>query len=375
MEGMRSVTGKEILQAIAHAKKMNPKDIYGEGAFQIDIGNIKKTDMVRYVPVNINVFCGKDEAGEDKWEFVPFNVSFRKVTTRSKIPTLDERRNGKIKSVTLQFRNTSKSYWNVNGKEVEDPIGEALVTAETIIRRKLARLIKGKKLHNNNLNLNMFVQYDQKDKDTGDVIKTFDEQLIRMEIKFRKPTPDATNVEASQTPWMCDIYDATKPRPSNQTPPGEPNYYPATMGFGEGDDQPINYGNIHMFIRGGSSITGFLNCSQISLSGQGISLTPRFSALIVKKSSGFKPNFATSMAGQLDDLGDAHVEALEEDPSGMGGGMDSGGSSGMGAGPAPSGMNADDFGDDADEFGEDPGDTAGDVGDNLPEDDDLDDFE
>src|SRR3990172_11209677 len=99
MEGMRHVTGREILQAIAKAKADNPKDSYGENAFQIDVSNIKKTDMVRYVPVNVKVFCGKDEAGADKWEFVPFNVRFRKVTTRSKIPTYEERKNSKIKSV------------------------------------------------------------------------------------------------------------------------------------------------------------------------------------------------------------------------------------------------------------------------------------
>lgn len=377
MDGLKHITGKEILQAIAHAKKVNPKDTYGEGAFKIDVQNTKVTDMVRYVPVHINVFCGKDDSGEDKWEFVPFNVRFRKVTTRNKIPTLQERQSSTIKSVTLQFRNTSKSYWvTKGGKEEEDPIGEALVASEKIIRRKITRLLKNKTLTNRVTNVNLFVQYEKKDRNTEEVLAVFEEPIIRMEIKFRKPNKDATNVEATAEPWQCTIYDATKPRPANQSPPGEPRFYPATVGFAEGDEYPVNYGNIHTFIRGGSSITGFLNLSQISLSGQGISLTPRFSTLVVKKSAGFKPTFAgNEWAGQLDDLGDAPVDTIEEDPHELGGNMSS-----MPSTPSAASAKtakASDFANDADEFGDefaddDGGDADGVDGDGGGVDDDLD---
>jgi hypothetical protein len=314
-EGIRHVTGKEILQAIAHAKAENPKDTAGEMAFKIGIENIKETEMCRYVPISINVFCGKDEAGKDKWEYVPFHVRFRKVTTRSKIPSLEDRQNSKIKSVTIQFRNTSKGSWRNphTGKEEDDPIGEALDAVDNILKRKIARLIRDKKLHNNILTVNMFAQREQKNSKTGEIMKKFDESLIRMEIKFRKESKDSVNVKSDQKPWMCDIYDATKPRPASATPAGEPQFYPAKVDMG-GEEVDVNYGNIHNFIRGGSSVTGFLNCSQISLSGSGISLTPRFSSLIVKPSSGFKPNYA-GMMDQLSDLGDAVVENIDEEPS------------------------------------------------------------
>jgi hypothetical protein len=229
-------------------------------------------------------------------------------------------------------------------------------------------LLKNKQLSNRVTNVNLFVQYEKKDRNTEEVLAVFEEPIIRMEIKFRKPNKDATNVEATAEPWQCTIYDATKPRPTNQTPSGEPLFRPATVGFGEGDEYPVNYGNIHTFIRGGSSITGFLNMSQISLSGQGISLTPRFSTLIVKKSAGFKPTFAGSeWAGQLDDLGDAPVDALEEDAS------DFGGNGGNGGAPtATAKAKASDFAGDADEFGDEfaDDDGAGSAGDGI--DDDLD---
>lgn len=316
-DAIRYIKAREILQAIQHAKKENPQDKFGENALQIDVANKKKLGTVTYVPVNIKIFNGKNASGDDKWDWFPLNIMFRKTNTRSKIKPYEERIQQDNKSVKVQFRVSSKSYWlnRETGKEEEEDFGEAMDQLDTIIQRKIARHLTSKdpkkKLVSQNSTINTFVQRGQKNED-GQITKTFDDPIIYVEVKFR-PKEKGDSILPSALPWQCTIHDADKKR-AGKPPAGEPPFEYASIERGEGEPVPINYSNIHSFITGGSSLTGFINASQISLSMFGVSLSPRFTAIIVKKSMGFKPNFDV-MEGQFDDLGDAAVDVIDDEPS------------------------------------------------------------
>lgn len=314
-DAIRYIKASEILQAIEHAKKVNPKDNRGENAIQLDVANKKKVGTVTYIPVNIKIFTGKNASGDDKWEYVPLNIMFRKTNTRAKIKSYDERMQNDNKSVKAQFRVSSKSYWRnrTTGEEEEEAFGEAMEAIDDIVQRKIMRHLKiqdkTKRITHTNQKINMFVQRGQRNEDQ-EITKKFEDPIVYVEIKFR-PKEKGDPILPSALPWQCTIHDADKPR-KGKPPAGEPPFEYAAIDRGEDEPEAINYGNIHSFITGGSSLTGFINASQITLSSFGISLSPRFSAIIVKKSVGFKPNFDI-MDGQFDDLGDAPVDTIGGD--------------------------------------------------------------
>jgi hypothetical protein len=318
---IRYIKGYEILEAIEFAKKQSGgKDAKGLGAVKLDLANMQSRSDVTYLPVLVNIINGVEKDGTPKRQWLDLHLMFRKVNTRAKIVSYEERIQQTVKSVTLQFRTSSKSLW-INPKtkqEEEDPIGEALDKLDDIIQTKLLMHLKAadgpKKLNWDNTKINMFVQRGIRDKATKKLTKTFEDPLIRVEVKFR-PKEKGAPILASALPWQCTIHDANKPRSREKTPAGEPPYEYSRLEVGPEETEAVNYGNIHSLITAGSSITGYINASQISLSGYGISLTPRFTSLIVKKSMGFQANYA-AMEGQLDDLGSAHTESIPDEHEG-----------------------------------------------------------
>jgi hypothetical protein len=371
-DAIRYLKAREILEAIEFAK--NEKDPKGLNAVQIDVANKQKRESVTYLPVKVNVLNGVGPDGKPKREWLDLHMMFRKVNTRAKIVPHAERILQKIKSVTLQFRTTSKSYWlnQASKQEEEDPIGEALDQLDSIIQAKILLHLKAKdpakRIVWDNAKLNMFVQRGMRN-EAGEMTKKFEDPIIRIEVKFRAKEKGAL-VPPTALPWQCTIHDANKLRPKNKpAPKGEPPYEYAKIDNGEGTDEEfINFRNIHKLITPGSSITGYINASQISLSSFGISHSPRFTSLIVKKSLGFQADY-TAMEGQLDGLGDATVENYDETEG-------AGGDTPGGAGK-PSGGKSADYKNEASEFDDDAGD-AGDLNDgvaedDLPAEDDLDD--
>jgi len=363
MDAIRYLKAREVLEAIEFAKKQNPKDKLGLNAVQIDVANQQPRGTVTYIPVKINVLNG------NKREWLDAHLMFRKTNTRSKINPYEDRILQENKSVTLQFRNTSKSYWlnRGTGQEEEDLIGEVLDKLDAIINAKIVLHLKtendAKKIVHDNQKINMYVQRGIRNKKTKKMEKEFEDPLIRIEVKFR-PKEKGAPILPTATPWQCTIHDANKPRPRDKTPKGEPPYQYASMDNGEGsDEEPINFRNIHKFITAGSSVTGYINMSQISLSSFGISLTPRFSSLIVKKSTGFQADY-TSMEGQLDDLGDAPIENFNEGEMDLDSGNFEGGSGGPGG---PKAGKASDFANEANAFDDDDL-NAGVNEDDLPDD-------
>lgn len=349
MNATRYIKAREILEAIEFAKAQNPKDKLGLNAVQVDVANQQSRGTVTYIPVKVNILNGVGADGKPKREWLDLHLMFRKANTRSNITPYDDRILQENKSVTLQFRNSTKSFW-VNPKtkvEEEDPIGEVLDKLDSIIQAKILLHLKtdneAKKINHDNQKINMYVQRGMKDPKTKKITKEFEDPIIRVEVKFRAKEKGAP-ILPSALPWQCTIHDANKPRSKAKTPNGEPPYEYASIDSGEGTiEEKINFRNIHKFITAGSSVTGYINASQISLSSFGISLTPRFTSLIVKKSVGFQADY-TAMEGQLDDLGDAHIENYTDRDA-------EGESSSTGANKYSSAKSSD-FAGDADEFGD-----------------------
>jgi hypothetical protein len=173
-----------------------------------------------------------------------------------------------------------------------------------IVKKKLE---KGE-LECDNQKVSIPVQIAPKDPKTKklDMTKKFDDPIIRIKIDF--PRNESKGIDLTAEP-TCKIYDLEKPRPKSQCKQGEPALFLAE--YRKNPDSPpekVMYGNMPEVIRYGSSITSVIDFSAPTVSGMGISMSPKFEIIMVKRAVGREINVFDAFGDQLDDISEvSHV--------------------------------------------------------------------
>jgi len=183
--------------------------------------------------------------------------------------------------VTISFEDIATfTMKGKDGKEIIEEYGKAKLAISNAFIRTAKQLIAEGKIFNGNAKLNSGVQYDRLvDEKTGRKEK-LENPIIRVKINFKKDKQNAIDINTRPD---IEIYDLEKPA---KHPPGSKRL---PFEYATVDNEPLTFGNIHKFITYGSSCSGTENISQISLSAQGISLTPVLSLAVIKKSAGLRP--------------------------------------------------------------------------------------
>src|ERR1700678_429107 len=98
MAGIEIVTPSQVFDAIRYVRTTDPADKFGDKAFRISVNKIKTgPNAVRYMDFEI---LKKKDSG--KWDYVPLNLKFMNLITKSKIlPPVHEKR--EFPGVRLQF--------------------------------------------------------------------------------------------------------------------------------------------------------------------------------------------------------------------------------------------------------------------------------
>lgn len=315
MAAVEVVTPSQVLAAVEYAKKQDPKDKYGDGAFRINVGNIRvgKND-VRYIPFEV-----LKQRNNGKWEFVPLNLKFVNLTTKSQIlPPGHAKR--KYNGVQIQFRGkdgfSTKTVVKKDGKEevrlVEEPYGKAKKAIYAAFKRKVTLALKKQEFFHSKTNIGSTIQDSKKSSDPKNPKpEKFPEgdEIIRVTIPFK----GEDNKIALDEPPKCDIYDINKKRPltDEEKKNGEIPFEKATV-----DGKPLVYQNIGVFVRSGSSTSGVDCMDSVTLSSQGITLPSKVTVLMVKPSQGYKPDAKAVFRGEFADMENSETAAPIDNPEG-----------------------------------------------------------
>lgn len=301
MSEIETITPSQIIEAIRYAKKTNPEDKFGDGAFKINHETKRPGKQgVKYMPFEV-----LKKRPNGKWEFIPLEIEFMNLVTKSRIlpPNSDKR---KFPGVQLQFAGSSKYFnpkkdQNGNVIYVEEPYGTAKILATKAYNRKMIALLKDKKkpIKNSSSKISLPIQFERNNAaDTDNKLK-LDDPIIRVTVPFKNPKGNESEDKINKNKPReimpddiprCDIYDATK-----KIDKADPKYKPNDFNFElatvekDGVKFSITYENIGEFILPGSSVSGIDSMSTISLSSMGISLASKTTLLIVKPSKGYKP--------------------------------------------------------------------------------------
>ncbi len=306
---VRYVRPEEIMEAVEYAKKQNPKDTLGELAFKFNTDSVRsnKDNTVSYYSWEVYIL---NADGSRSW--VPVKLNAKSVNTCSNIKI----ENGK--GVQLQYRRSSTGVWTIKDetgkpKIVPTPFGEAVYIMATvfpiIVKKKLA---KGD-INSDNSKIAVPVQLAPKDPKTKkpDMNKKFDDPIIRITIPFPKELNKA--IEPDTKP-SCKIFDIERPLPAGKKPANsDPAYFIAEHKKGDEEPVPVNYSNISEIIRFGSSTTFIIDFASPTISGMGISMSPKFELILVKRSRGREINVADAFGDQLDDLAETST-VIEPSP-------------------------------------------------------------
>lgn len=297
---VETVLPSQVFAAIEYAKKQDPKDKFGDGAFRMNVSNIRPgKNNVRYAGWEI-----LKHRPNGVWEFVPVNLKYMNLQTKSKIHPPGHPKK-KYAGVTLQFRVSS----SFKTKAGEEPYGKAKVAIYSAFKRITMRMLKAKEIFHGVPTIKLGVQTERKvDEKTGKTEK-LDDGIIRVSIPF-KALEDGPNskIDLNEKP-KCEIYDATKKveNPKKDEVP----YQLATLKDKEGKDQPLVYQNVGDFILPGSTCTGVDCMDSVTFSQQGISLPSKASLLIVKPSKGYKPDVMSVFGNDFSEIENAETGAPE----------------------------------------------------------------
>lgn len=316
MNNVEVVTPSQVIAAIEYAKTLDPKDKFGDGAFRVDIANVRapgKND-VRYIPWQI-----LKQRNNGKWEYVDLHLKFMNLITKSQIlPPGHPKR--KYNGVQIQFRGkdsfTTKVKVKKDGKEeiktIEEPYGKAKKLIYAAFQRKLKLMLKKQEIFHSKTNVGTTIQDSRKSSDPKNPKpEKFAEgdEIIRVTIPFKS---EDNKIALDEQP-KCDIHDVTKKL--KDIPPdfdGVP-FEKATI-----DGKPLTYANIGQFVRAGSSVSGVDCMDSITLSSQGITLPSKATTLIVKPSRGYKPDVKAVFKGEFSEMESSETAAPTEGDDGDG---------------------------------------------------------
>jgi hypothetical protein len=302
MQTAEPVYPTEVFAAIEEAKRRNPKDKFGDGAFRIDIANIRasKNGLTRYISFQI---LKKKPSGN--WEYVPLNLSFMNLNTTARIlPPGDAKK--KYAGARLQYT-MNRSTFKREG--VEQKYGAAKEAIYDSFRRMISRLLQSGKLNNHNTKIASCIQTERVVDSLSQKKEKLEKgkEIIRVEIPFTKVTEGSvSSIAVTETP-KCDIYDAEKKKKVLQ----KKDEFPLELAVNV-DGSPLTYGNIHEFVTCGSACSGLDCMDSVCLSGQGISLPSKVTLLIVKHSKGFKPD-PSAVFGMADLAEISIADTVEEE--------------------------------------------------------------
>ena len=303
--------------------KITNEDKFGDDAFKFDPKKFRPGNAgVRYFDFQV-----LKQRSLEEWEYIPINLKFKNLTTKSRIRAIADR---KYPGVQLQFAHDAKYTTKLDKKDSDGNdiiINEEYSKVKILICRAFGRitnkLLENKKLYADNTKLCYPIQFKRKIGDTGEKVK-LEEPIIRVAIKFvsekidkidKKDIKKEKEIKPTDKP-RCDLYDIDKPILATN-----PNYRKDGFNFEplkyvvDGVSHDINYENIGNVILPGSKISGLNNMS-ITISNMGISLTSSISVGIVKKSEGYKPDPSKIFnSEEIKSFIEAETEIIEEPES------------------------------------------------------------
>jgi hypothetical protein len=299
MSGIETINPSQVLAAIEYAKKLDPKDKFGDTAFKVDYEGSPREGKndVRYMGFQI-----LKQRQNGKWEFIPLNLKFMNLQTRSRIhPPGSTKR--KYPGVQIQFR-AGDSF---TARGVTESYGRAKISIYNAFTRIITRLLKTEKVHHSKKEILNGIQTHRIEdpKTKKQVPLKQGDEIIRVAIPFKS---ENSIILPDEKP-RCDIHDVTKKKASIK----DPNEVPFELAMvGE---SPITYTNIGDFILPGSSCSGVDSMDSVVLSSQGISLPSKATLLIVKPSRGYRPDAAVVFSGDFSSMESSEVADPVEPPS------------------------------------------------------------
>jgi len=326
----------EILEAIEYAKKSNPKDLRGADAIKIDTDKARKAGKTSWIDTYINIL----RDGTRQWKLI--KVIVIRLPTKANIPSPEDRKKRKDEGgdrIQLQFRDKdSYKMKRPDGTEEMQRYGEAMLALHYAWRIKAMQLLKEKKFKGVASTLrrgvlqthrgpasenksdkkstyastkeeippeNILIEEDDADPchDSDKIAFGPGDRIIRVQIEFMKEGgKDEEKTVAEEALPKIPILDATKPLKNKQL------YEEARTRDGE----LINYSNIHDWLRCDSQVTGVIDMSSTCLSNMGISISNKFTHLIVRASKGAsRPNYSNVTSSFL--LADPEEDEGEDD--------------------------------------------------------------
>lgn len=274
------------------AIKIAPKDVKGYSAFRINLESKKqnKVGNTTYIPFEVNL-------GERGWQKVIIKIVNNKHV--GKINDLEARIKGGVQDCAVLFKGTdtyertkTDPKTGAKIKIIENYGAVKEYICDTFMAHVRKYQAKGQFFSQTAKVIpNVKRTKEVKNPKTGEIkIEPIVPANINVGISF----VDGTSTEAKKirtTKFKTVILDATKEKKTVK--PGEFPFEAATVEIKiKGDDgsvasifEPINNGNIHQFLRGGSLITGFDDMSDVCISQGGISLPSKLSVAIVRQAT------------------------------------------------------------------------------------------
>lgn len=296
-EDKPSVLPNEVLAAINEARKANPKDKHGDGAFRVNVERIRKyqnaTDKKKkanYVPFEVN--------HRGKW--IGLNIRVMNVKTTAGIKALAERKYG----VDLQFRRSSTftTKDRRTGEDITQQYGEAVFAAFEAWQRLTKAKIDAEELDGSVGEMTAKFQYGL---EAGDKLE---DPIMRVALKTNQDNTEFTQLKD-------DIRDVR--RRLKKVPVGEVLPYDLALDGPEDDEdsKPLTPYTVHTFFKPGTPVFGIHCMDQFSEAKKVFNLNSSYSLLAAKKPKGARPQFSSHFdADEMNAWEDAeaYVEDAEE---------------------------------------------------------------
>jgi hypothetical protein len=309
------------------AIKASPKDVNGYSAFRIDVSKKtqNKAGNTTYIPFEVKLV---DERG---WQKVM--IKFMNLKHVGKISSIDERLKAKQKIMEVQLlfkadytyeriatdpKTGAKTKVIERYGAVKDYICKAYMAHVRQYKTKGVLFRKDDKIFPNVMH-----EKEKKDAQGNITIEKIEPANINTKFEFVGVANGETSENMKRDPktkFKTLILDATKPKK-----PSGAGDWPFELAMVEkkirGDDGstassfvPIDNGNIHEFVRGGSLITGFDKMDSVVISTSGISLPSKLDVVIIKPATPVRANASNFSEDDFASIAGAQAPEEIKDP-------------------------------------------------------------
>lgn len=269
-----SVLPNDVLRAINEARKKDPKDKHGDGAFRINLDKMRayqnekdKKKKSSYAPFEVNI----------RGQWLPLNFRVMNAKTTAGVKDPEKREYG----VDLQFRrSTTFTVKNSKGEDEEQKYGEAVCASYEAFGRLANKAITDGKLKNSNPTVHSKVQYVAKNKDTRKE-ENLEDPIFRVDLRTDRETND---------PQFTDLKDSIRDvrRKLDKIPKGAVMPYDLAL---DPEGLPLTPATVHTFFKAGTPCFGVHCMDQMAIAGSGFSVPGFFTLLAAKKPNGKRPTF------------------------------------------------------------------------------------